>query len=292
MACQKACNVLLGLKDHWVCIRQQSLCKEEEEEVQVSTNEASSSVSFWSAEADNWDSEEDLEDTDTDDSSVSIEEPVDPNANSAGAEGAFAVEFNNKVHIATAEIEIGDETDIVSIDTPTRTRSVSQFFVQQNCKSWGILHPEFVSSFIYVQEEFISSKQAKLNDHEMSLLQQYQQSELGGGEINLDGKGRAVEVGGGGGDITGELYGRGAEPLLLKALPRGISTQRCQACNGEMVFEMQLLSALLSPLRLTAMEELGEDTTGVLEFGTVLVYTCRDSCWSPEDAVYREEKLL
>jgi hypothetical protein len=50
--------------------------------------------------------------------------------------------------------------------------------MQANSKSWNILHPEFVSSFISVAEEIVNGKQSKLNDHEMALLQQYQQSEL------------------------------------------------------------------------------------------------------------------
>lgn len=118
------------------------------------------------------------EDTDTDDSSLSLEEPNDPNANSAGAEGAFAVEFNNKVHIASAEIEIGDESEIVSIDTPTHPQPVSELFLQANCPSRNILHPEYVSSFISVSEEIVNSSRSKLTEHEMALLQQYQQSEL------------------------------------------------------------------------------------------------------------------
>lgn len=114
-------------------------------------------------------------DTDSDDSS-SIEELSDPNANSAGAEGAFAVEFNNKCSIASAEIEVGDESEVVSIDTPTQPRQVAELFVHQ--QNLTPAHPEFVSSFISVFEEVLQGAKSKLTEHEQSLLQTYQQSEL------------------------------------------------------------------------------------------------------------------
>jgi hypothetical protein len=114
-------------------------------------------------------------DTDSDDSS-SIEELSDPNANSAGAEGAFAVEFNSKCSIASAEIEMGDESEVVSIDTPTQPRQVAELFVHQQTMTPA--HPEFVSSFISVFEEVLQSAKSKLTEHEQSLLQTYQQSEL------------------------------------------------------------------------------------------------------------------
>lgn len=114
-------------------------------------------------------------DTDSDDSS-SVEELSDPNANSACAEGAFAVEFNNKCSIASAEIEVGDESEVVSIDTPTQPRQVAELFVHQQTMTPA--HPEFVSSFISVFEEVQQNAKSKLTEHELSLLQTYQQSEL------------------------------------------------------------------------------------------------------------------
>jgi hypothetical protein len=107
-----------------------------------------------------------------------VEEPNDPNANSAGAEGAFAIEFSNKVNIASAEIEIGDESEIVSIDTPIHPQPVSELFLSANSQLRNIGHPEFMSSFISVSEEISQNHLSKPTEHEMSLLQQYQQSEL------------------------------------------------------------------------------------------------------------------
>jgi pre-rRNA-processing protein TSR4 len=89
-------------------------------------------------------------------------------------------------------------------------------------------------------------------------------------------------------------YGRYSEPLILQTLPKSIRGHRCQYCDGELVFEMQLLPALLSRLSLVAKE--GEcvmgESPGILEFGTVLIYTCRDSCWEPEVTSHREEKII
>jgi len=114
-------------------------------------------------------------DTDSDDSS-SVEELSDQNANSAGAEGAFAIEFNNKCSIASAEIEVGDESEVVSIDTPTQPRQVAELFLHPQFQA--PTHPEFVACFISVFEESMASAKAKLTEHELSLLQTYQQSEL------------------------------------------------------------------------------------------------------------------
>ena len=54
-----------------------------------------------------------------------------------------------------------------------------------------------------------------------------------------------------------------------------------------MLFEMQVLPSLIPKLRL-----LGPGGDGVhLEFGTVLVFTCRQNCWASADK-WREEKVV
>lgn len=57
----------------------------------------------------------------------------------------------------------------------------------------------------------------------------------------------------------------------LQDVPR-----KCQHCQGEMVFEFQILSTLIPKLRLPVDGREGAR----LEYGTVLIYTCRQSCWS------------
>ncbi|XP_059478816.1 programmed cell death protein 2-like [Neocloeon triangulifer] len=319
--------------ESWLCVRQQSLSQnspDKESETSLRTTIGSTS---WGDDADNWgaDSDEDEnlpsveeengnvifqkpqrphEDTDTDES-CSIEDLSDPNANSAGAEGAFAVEFNSKCAIASAEIEIGDESEIVSIDTPTQPRQVSELFSHPSMPT--PTHPEFLSSFISVAEEVPQEKKAKLTEHELSLLQAYQQSELGGGDVIFDGRKMKVEVAGGA-ETTGEQYekdlpshgdvlahrfisrlqespgqvlryGLGADPMLLKPLPK--QKLRCNQCGSDLTFEMQLLPPLLTLLHLT---QGGPGCRNALEFGNVLVFTCPMACWDQKG--YQEERII
>lgn len=72
--------------------------------------------------------------------------------------------------------------------------------------------------------------------------------------------------------------------LLLH--PMNEKQTRCQHCFGELTFELQLLPTLISKLRLK-----GEGNDIHLEFGTVLVFTCKRNCWSPGDA-WRQEKIF
>ncbi|KAA8579007.1 hypothetical protein FQN60_007025, partial [Etheostoma spectabile] len=74
-------------------------------------------------------------------------------------------------------------------------------------------------------------------------------------------------------------YCRGGRPLLVSEPPladaaRLTAAAPCGRCGGSRTFELQLMPALVSLLR---REDGGE---AELEFGTVLVYTCRDSCWT------------
>lgn len=60
--------------------------------------------------------------------------------------------------------------------------------------------------------------------------------------------------------------------------------RRCSYCQGEMVFEFQILSTLIPKLRLPIDGKEGAR----LEYGTVLIYTCRQSCWSSNPAARQE----
>lgn len=61
---------------------------------------------------------------------------------------------------------------------------------------------------------------------------------------------------------------------------------QCSHCGGEMVFEMQVLPTLISKLRLIQSPEMR------LEFGTILVYTCRKSCWGTGESSLTESIVL
>ncbi|CAB3360848.1 Hypothetical predicted protein [Cloeon dipterum] len=321
--------------ESWMCIRQQTLSQTKPEKLSGAAQTATISSTSWADDADNWgtDSDDDEksvpsidqengnvifqipqnapEGSDTDDESSSVEELSDPNANSGGAEGAFAIEFNSKCSVATAEIETGDESDIVSIDTPTQPRQMAEIFSYAPLPPHA--HHEFACSFISVAEEkFDTQRGAKITEHELSLLQAYQQSELGGGDVQIDVRKMKVEVAGGA-ETTGEQYeqdlpshgdayahrflsrlkqnsgqviryGLGADPMLLKPLSK--QKMRCTHCGSDLVFEMQLMPPLLNSLSLLHDAERKD----VLDFGTVIVFTCPSACWDQRG--FQEERLV
>ena len=83
-------------------------------------------------------------------------------------------------------------------------------------------------------------------------------------------------------------YGRdGGAPLPLAPLPVQWCP-RCGHCGGPAVFELQLLPTLVSRLRVAGQA----GRSAVLEFGTVMVYTCRDSCWTEGDSLRTETVLV
>ncbi|XP_040018329.1 programmed cell death protein 2-like isoform X1 [Gasterosteus aculeatus] len=69
-------------------------------------------------------------------------------------------------------------------------------------------------------------------------------------------------------------YCRGGQPLCVSS-SLSAAPPACPSCGGGRTFELQLMPALVALLRWT-------DSGGEAEpeFGTVLVYTCRSSCWS------------
>lgn len=72
-------------------------------------------------------------------------------------------------------------------------------------------------------------------------------------------------------------YCRGGKPLFisepLSNLAQVVSV--CGSCGRSRIFELQLMPALVSLLQKA-------DSNTALEFGTVLVYTCTNSCWEAE----------
>lgn len=73
-------------------------------------------------------------------------------------------------------------------------------------------------------------------------------------------------------------YRRGGKPLFISEPPSNMAqlVPACVSCGGPRTFELQLMPALVSLL-----QRKDGSTETELEFGTVLVYTCTSSCWSP-----------
>lgn len=64
--------------------------------------------------------------------------------------------------------------------------------------------------------------------------------------------------------------------------------RKCNNCQGEVVFEFQILSTLIPKLRLPVDGKEGAR----LEYGTVLIYTCLQSCWSSNTTVQQEAIIV
>ncbi|XP_044048253.1 programmed cell death protein 2-like isoform X2 [Siniperca chuatsi] len=72
-------------------------------------------------------------------------------------------------------------------------------------------------------------------------------------------------------------YCRGGKPLFISEPPSNMAqvVSACGSCGGSRTFELQLMPALVSLLQ---RKDGGAEAE--LEFGTVLVYTCTNSCWT------------
>ncbi|XP_076861738.1 programmed cell death protein 2-like isoform X2 [Brachyhypopomus gauderio] len=84
-------------------------------------------------------------------------------------------------------------------------------------------------------------------------------------------------------------YNWSGSPLLLMKPPSILKqiVPACAHCGSPRVFEFQLMPALVSLLHNT-----DPSSELVLEFGTVLVYTCRESCWMSGSNVPVEEFIF
>lgn len=83
-------------------------------------------------------------------------------------------------------------------------------------------------------------------------------------------------------------YCRGGRPLFISELPCDIAqvVSACGTCGGTRAFELQLMPALVSQLQWK------DCSGGAVEFGTVLVYTCANSCWTAGSGSAVEEFLF
>lgn len=185
----------------WTCLRSQTVDLEYEE---VVSNDAAVKKNIeWCTGADNWDDDngnfengnvitpksyQSENDSDDDSSSISAglgNLTVDEcNANWGGVgnvdkeSGAVGKQMSP---IATAEIE-GDESEVVSIDTPTMPQRDLLALLQENAPVPYCLHSgernqnnsiSFVPLFMSVGEEVMSSNACSA-DHVRELIQQYQ----------------------------------------------------------------------------------------------------------------------
>ncbi|KAL3276649.1 hypothetical protein HHI36_012021 [Cryptolaemus montrouzieri] len=261
--------------------------------------------------------------SDEDDESFSLDESIrctfenltvdDKNAN-IGAQGGAVGRQHSPA--ASAEIE-GDEGEIITIDSPTKPQNDMAALFHENiplpaeiCNGGGNLKRcptiQFSAFFMNVWEE--SDNSSKISDkHVKDLLQEYQHNEdfsMSNAESESDRQCESFEkyekdVPAHGDKMfhyflsriqrnPGQIlrYSRDIEgPLLL--YPQLETIKKCQYCQEERIFEFQILSTIIPKLRLHTDPKMCTR----LEFGTALIYTCKNSCWS-SDIQPRQEIVI
>uniref|UniRef100_A0A1B6CVA3 Programmed cell death protein 2 C-terminal domain-containing protein n=1 Tax=Clastoptera arizonana TaxID=38151 RepID=A0A1B6CVA3_9HEMI len=306
--------------ESWVCLRSQLLDTSSTDLVKTETT---LNTSDWCDGADNWEDEENgntiesilnrQQQSSDDDMSCSMAQLAFDERNANSGAGCLAGGATGKLlsPTATAEIE-GDESEMITIDTPTS----SQFDLLALLES-AVPVPqvpsvsiEFISFFISVGEEEHPVTNSPTNaEHVRELLQEYrvwsvdeesnavpvcnqideavcQSSESGEKyERTMPAHGDKMfhnfvsKIQNNPGQILRYIRDAGSPLFLYPALniPRS-----CRHCKGNLVPEIQILPTIIPCLKLH------DGTAGHLEFGSVYIYTCKKSCWTPGDSSKEE----
>ncbi|XP_065201669.1 programmed cell death protein 2-like [Planococcus citri] len=201
---------------------------------------------------------------------------------------------------ASAEIE-PDENEPIMVDSPTVPHCDLSNLLKQVPTSPKVYREDtyFVPSFIYVMEERL--ERDPLSEHVQMLLTEYSRSSENRNSLKIT---KNVNVSRRSDDEVYERsrplhgdklfhtflsriklnpdqiirYCRSNEaPLFL--FPELDIPAKCKHCNGEMVFEMQILPTIINYLRLNGAGRAEKD---ILEFGSVFIYSCQESCDKPD----------
>lgn len=91
-------------------------------------------------------------------------------------------------------------------------------------------------------------------------------------------------------------YQRGGDPLLITDNPQYVpKTYQCKWCGSPCVFEFQVLPQLIYILQSAIRQNVQEGQSAkceMVEYGTVLVYTCSKCCWSGSSNMVEEVVLV
>ncbi len=247
----------------------------------------------------------------------------DGNANASAQVGGARLLGDTGV---TAEIE-DEQDDVVAVETPPppemANSAIPRLFGQapaaaegQSGRPGGI--SRFKAFYLAVDEERFAAATG-LTEHEKQLLRDYQEKEhLTGGESNSEPKQGSK---GGDADRYEKVLPKHGDVLFHKFVsvvqqnpgqvlrytrdPRrrplflskpatgskpGCIPTRCVHCHGSVHCELQVLPSLLPFLHPDVASEYSVDAT--LEFGTVLVYSCTQSCWQEGDSFKPEAVLV
>lgn len=77
-------------------------------------------------------------------------------------------------------------------------------------------------------------------------------------------------------------YSWNGNPLYMSSPDAASQPPSCPRCGAQRVFEFQLMPALVAMLQ-------GSNTDMLLEFGTLLIFTCERSCWEEGDKIPLQE---
>ncbi|TRY72459.1 hypothetical protein TCAL_10545 [Tigriopus californicus] len=226
-----------------------------------------------------------------------------------------------------------DGTDMIAIDTPElgdvniprlfQTATTNDNMRQRNANT------EFIPYYLAVEEEAPGQglDSPTLTEHERQLLLEYKAKEAASGLKEVSQRTRSTGNGDRDGyekvlprhgdayfhkfisviqQCPGQIlrYSRDpkTEPLLLREHPRPLGLLKCSHCGDRMICEVQILPTLLPVLHLRssvavyepdATTTISSASSEALEFGTVLIYTCRASCWeTSDDKSYRLEHVI
>ncbi|KAM9496835.1 programmed cell death protein 2-like isoform 2-T2 [Clarias gariepinus] len=194
----------------------------------------------------------------------------------------------------TAQSEIGNFTESLDVSTRLQELCISRSAGVKDAESPTDI-PTFQSFYISVVEETDLVGQKDL-EHANKLLKEYEEREgVAVGEIacsESEGREEAYEKSNAkhGDAVFSSFmkrislcpeqvlrYSWSGTPLFIMEPPSNVNQMvpPCAQCGSPRVFEFQLMPALVSLLRSARLSlELA------VEFGTVMIYTCRDSCWT------------
>ncbi|XP_062276460.1 programmed cell death protein 2-like isoform X2 [Scomber scombrus] len=273
-----------GRADCWTVLRSQCLEVEETSSRPDPAQEAPRSATDWCEAADDWGMEEEEDD------------------GWGGGGGGVKKESKVEEEKAAPQIEgssAGSETDVSSRLQDLRLAESQE---EDDDVAPPVFRPFFVS---VVEESDLYGEDGEL-DHAQKLLKEYERRE----GVKVGDMGDDDEEGSSGGGAEkyektkarhGDAvfsrfmkkisscpqqilrYCRRGKPLFISEPPSNLDqvVSRCGSCGGGRTFELQLMPALVSLLRGELECAGGGGSAEVeLEFGTVLVYTCTNSCWT------------
>ena len=213
---------------------------------------------------------------------------------------------------AVAEIEMDQEDANICVDLPEvhDAQNIPNLFAVANRDVRSGM--KIVPFYMWVEEEQKAEEEAM--DHEMRLLNEYKareaieavqgdsretkkKSQTAGDVYEKSVPSHGDEyfhkflsvIGQNPGQILRYDRMAGQGPLLLRPLrdsDREACLRGCEYCGGKLTFELQLLPSLVSQMSVKGLEG------APVEFGTVLVFTCHNSCWSDSDPRPKREAVI